>query len=640
MSPRILWFLFPGLALAVQGEPLDPNVRPPNRCLACRRSLRRLQEEKIILTAAEIDLYTTEIKELQSWDAMKARYQGNEHEMFKRIAFRNEHVVLPTLQSIKEKYNLHITVPSLDGIPGSRTTTSDFDVAISVLKYVPDPNDDPATAARKLTDSLAHLGDDVKAASYFFDIIKEKYGAFSGTVFDSNIYVKDIPGGRFRKTSSAIRETQDIASLTKLRRYTTAAEFESIVGRVDTYHRTIVDRQADSRREAMRGELYEKSKESFQLADAKTKEFRQVLFHKLGELEVEDAARRQQFLDAGSDIDKINSFLAGADGNLVLEAEYALYLETFKKVRELEISLEQIKLVRPKDAKALDIWNARSQRLRDDISRTIADGAFFAPEAYSSEGAFGHIVKYEQAKTAEAKALVFANLSPLDLLCSMNEQAGDFFKDVNFHYKGKPEIALYQSSKYLKRFYDAIDLLDRKLTDWGKSGEWDPVHVGDIQTAIGPLYQIRKKSATESAKRREAGALVGADSALGSVLGTNVEEISKTLLDHLAKVNAEYRSNFGATWRGEPIPALGDTISVDTTWTEEPNSQPDDSGFHDGSDFDDEDPVTLRLKPDDTPPLATRKRKSGSSQISVKSLADLYEELEQSDSALRRSGCC
>eukprot|EP00397_Hematodinium_sp_SG-2012_P013450 GEMP01013656.1.p1 GENE.GEMP01013656.1~~GEMP01013656.1.p1 ORF type:complete len:638 (+),score=139.44 GEMP01013656.1:128-2041(+) len=631
MCLRILWFLLPGVVLPLKGEPLSAGTR----------HVRRLEGDGIVLTPDEIVEITAEIKELQSWDAVKAKHQGNEHEMFKRVTFRNEYVVLPTLRKIQAEYNLHIVVPRLEEIPGSRTATSDFDVAIRVPKYRRDSRDDAVTAKWKFEESLAHLDDDVRAASLFAHIIKEKFGGFSGTIFDSNIYVRDLPGGKFRETSSFIRATQDIAALTKVRRYTTAAEFRSIVERMDEVannkrlspHAPHARQRKQVNRERQR---YEASKTNFQVADEKTMEFAKLLFNKLRTLEEGSAARTQQFQEAGSNIDTIFPFLRDANKNLVLEAEYALYLEALAEVRAKEIQLERIKRYPPRETNA-DIqraakleWRARKQALRDEISGLIADGVYFAPEAYSSEGAFGHIVKYGQAKLGAEGACVFAALTPLDLLCSMNEQAGDFSKDVNFHYKDKPATALYQSSKYLMRFYDAIDLLDRKLTDWGKSGEWDPVHVGDIQTAIGPLYQIRKKSATESAKRREAGALVGADSALGSVLGTNVEEISKTLLDHLAKVNAEYRSNFGATWRGEPIPALGDTISVDTTWTEEPNSQPDDSGFHDGSDFDDEDPVTLRLKPDDTPPLATRKRKSGSSQISVKSLADLYEELEQS----------
>eukprot|EP00397_Hematodinium_sp_SG-2012_P000366 GEMP01000366.1.p1 GENE.GEMP01000366.1~~GEMP01000366.1.p1 ORF type:complete len:898 (-),score=152.02 GEMP01000366.1:4658-7351(-) len=620
MCPRILWFLLPCVALVLKGEPLYANVRPSNRGLAGRLAVRRLQDENIILTVDEIAQFTAEIKELKSWEAVKARYQGDEHEMFKRIAFRNEYVVLGTLHKIKENYQLQIEVPELEDVPGSRTITSDFDVSIRVPLYRRNSNDDDETDRRKFQESLEHLSDDVTAASLFVQIIDEEFGAFPGTVFDSNIYVRGLAGEFFRQTSSSIRPAQDIAALTKIRRYTTVPQWQTMLESMDAFHEDVVSRslsvdQDDSRH------LYHASRENFQVADDKTVSFQWLLFYKLGELEAGDATRMQQFQEAGSDMEhaEISAFIRGAETNLVLKAEYLIYLEGMTEVRTKQIELERIKLRPPLEGTtARREWADAKTNLRDAINSAIGDSMYFAPEAYLTEGAFGHVVRYEQApsdasalavnsndrraslvgrtidryerrESVTDRARVLATLSPLDMLCSMNEQAGDFFKDVNFHYRNEPEIALYQSSKYLMRFYNAIHLLNLKVDERINSGaigsgRWDPLNIGDIRDAIAPLYQIRRNPVTEEVKRTAAAQLVADNSALGLTLGRNVEEISQAVLGHLAKVNAEYRSIFDLFL---PVPPAGTTQSGRSGLAESeeppqiPRMEQEDSGFAD-----------------------------------------------------------
>jgi hypothetical protein len=108
------------------------------------------------------------------------------------------------------------------------------------------------------------------------------------------------------------------------------------------------------------------------------------------------------------------------------------------------------KAIDPALANQIDALKARAKK-------ETAEANFFASEAYLSEGPLQHIVNGKQAKNPE----VFKKLKPEHFLGSINEQFGDFMKDVS-HYAGDEGQAFCQTSKYLHRLLEGITLLSTK----------------------------------------------------------------------------------------------------------------------------------------------------------------------------------
>jgi hypothetical protein len=107
----------------------------------------------------------------------------------------------------------------------------------------------------------------------------------------------------------------------------------------------------------------------------------------------------------------------------------------------------------------IDIWlKDKIEALKAQAKKQIAEANFHAPEAYLSEGALEHVVGGNQSK--DAKAL--ENMSPQQFLQSMNEQFGDFLKDVG-HYKSDDGKAFVQTSKYLQRMIESMNFMLTKL---------------------------------------------------------------------------------------------------------------------------------------------------------------------------------
>eukprot|EP00397_Hematodinium_sp_SG-2012_P006492 GEMP01006524.1.p2 GENE.GEMP01006524.1~~GEMP01006524.1.p2 ORF type:complete len:550 (+),score=113.35 GEMP01006524.1:65-1714(+) len=509
MTPQVVWLWIMIGALALDDDPSSMARRQ------FEEELRTPPGEEEVMGKLKDDII-----ELGSWDAVKERYQ-DPVEMYKRVHFREKYV-LDLLKDIKRTHNLRFTWP--DDPPGSRSPTSDFDLTIAV---------ENTASVNHLIDDEAHLSDDVKAARLFFQIIKEVFHASPAKIFDTNIYVRNFSFHPFRRSSSFSRWTQDVAALTKIRRYMGSSEWNSFV-----------DAIVSGNRDPHSGR-YADFRVNLDEADATHILYRKLLFHKLAE---GDTALQQQFQQAKSDdaaFSIIESTIQKTDVDRVLEAEYTLFLDGMGKVREKQIALKRMRLNPPNsDSKSEETrqWWRNKEALDEDIRRTTAEATYFAPEAYSSEGAFFHIVRYEQAGK-DASAL--AHITTFELLCSMNEQAGDFLKDVNFHYKDDPASALVQSSKYLKRFYDAIALLDRKIHLQLGTRDWEGVgNVRDIVSAIEPLVDIRRQIASNIVKNQKALEFVAQDHAFGAVFGRHVYEIVSKVREHLAKMNAEFRFSF------------------------------------------------------------------------------------------------
>eukprot|EP00397_Hematodinium_sp_SG-2012_P031550 GEMP01033507.1.p1 GENE.GEMP01033507.1~~GEMP01033507.1.p1 ORF type:complete len:537 (+),score=87.52 GEMP01033507.1:211-1821(+) len=520
MSPRFLciWLLSGVLVFAnLRGS--SQKSKDPSEIAKDPSEIAKNQFEADMKVRGEITVMAelqAEIQRMGSWDAVKANNQ-DPIKMFKLVHFR-EKFVLDLLKEIQGD-SLHFTWP--EKIPGSRSPTSDFDVPIWVKK----------------TDNLDSLGDDVKAAKLFAERVEKVFKGPPGKIFDTNIYVKEFSFKSLPFRGSSLYDTsnQDVAALTKLRRYMTVIEWDSYVKKIDSYKTT--DGEMDLNQQ--QSDRYAESKVNLDEADVKHILSRKILFDKLA-----DNAQQQEFKVARSDEEAfsiIESAIREADFDRVLGAEYALYLEGMEKVRAKQIELKRIELSPPDNNPSSEEtlkWTNEKKALREGIKLSRAEAVYFAPEAYSSEGAFFHVVLYEQGGY---KASVLEHLTPFDLFCSMNEQAGDFFKDVNFHYKDDMATALYQSSKYLKRFYDSIELLSQKI-----SSKWEGVrNVKDIQEAIQPLYEIRKKGLSSAEKGKQATMYVeNVDKKFNELLGKNVAQITSKVMEHLAKVNAEFRDKF------------------------------------------------------------------------------------------------
>jgi hypothetical protein len=120
-------------------------------------------------------------------------------------------------------------------------------------------------------------------------------------------------------------------------------------------------------------------------------------------------------------------------------------------------------------AAALKKWlDTKIDVLRQQAKKMLGEANFFAAEAYLSEGPLQHIVFGNQSGNPE----IFAALKPEHFLGSINEQCGDFCKDVG-HYekKGNPPsqedpsgygLAFYQTSKYLHRMLEGVLKLAQK----------------------------------------------------------------------------------------------------------------------------------------------------------------------------------
>lgn len=95
--------------------------------------------------------------------------------------------------------------------------------------------------------------------------------------------------------------------------------------------------------------------------------------------------------------------------------------------------------------------------LKARAKKEVGEANFFASEAYLSEGPLQHIVNGKQSNNPE----VFKALKPEHFLGSINEQFGDFMKDVG-HYKSNDAEGFCQTCKYIERLLDGIALLRKK----------------------------------------------------------------------------------------------------------------------------------------------------------------------------------
>jgi len=253
----------------------------------------------------------------------------------------------------------------------------------------------------------------------------------SAFVFDVNVYtneyhwnagrrflVPDVPDSDFWPTDKTLRrqagEVQDKYALLKIRRYIPDDRWKALTNAVNS---------------ALSGDDQAAAALQFQAVSAAWPDFRDGVEKRIAE--VKKRSEFQPYNDTFAD-------------SIEVRAQNELYQE----------QLNQVEILRYNGGRPLD------DQARLKLAGALGLAGFYAQEAYHTAGAVRDIVANVQLR----RGLV---LSDIDLLCSMNEQAGDIFKEMKHLGKGiDPSTNLdfaVSVSKYMVRLGNAAVSLNFRL---------------------------------------------------------------------------------------------------------------------------------------------------------------------------------
>ncbi|WP_254565429.1 DUF4157 domain-containing protein [Oscillatoria sp. HE19RPO] len=479
----------------------------------------------------------TILKELKSWDKVKAEFSGDASTMQQFFDFRKQYV--DGLISV-----LRHTYPGLIAKSvGSQDLTSDYDITIST----PDS------------------GNDVEAIKWFNAEVRNEFGVEPGTLFDTNLYAKDYlkveeniddsakteqnpdtdlaqPGGGFGGMGHL---SQDVAALVKQRRYMKQVEW-------DRYVDSVVQSIDDPEQQALIRHQYEEADSVYQIfahellgeveKELSASELEHIENHaSLGKEEEEalknepDPAVREMLRKQLLNPDKLQA-IAHDESDLVLKKSNELYLERMRKVRQIQATIRELGDGSPEKVEAL----------KAQVKQLLGEACFFAAEAYHSEGAVKHIVAGVQgAKDPTKKAEIMNSLNPEHYLQSFNEQLGDFLKDLS-HYAGQNSGKIfYRSSKYLYRLFLAVAELRQYKLPHLESLNIEQQHEAADKIAAKideKLVAIRKgKKPKENASETEKNE--AAIAAMQGILNVNnPDELKTKILKMAQEFNSKVRS--------------------------------------------------------------------------------------------------
>jgi hypothetical protein len=188
--------------------------------------------------------------------------------------------------------------------------------------------------------------------------------------------------------------------------------------------------------------------------------------------------------------------------------------------------------------KAREYLEGRSHGLKARAKKEVAEANFFASEAYLSEGPLQHIVAAIQSGSPE----VLAKMKPEHFLGSVNEQFGDYMKDIG-HY-ANPGEAFCQTSKYIERLLDAIALLRGKEAFAGVAlGVLPAAELGTLKANITkellPIRGGKKDYADMTDEDRFRIALEKATTVYGT---DKPSDLTAKLMAYTTAVNADVRA--------------------------------------------------------------------------------------------------
>ena len=403
-----------------------------------------------------------------SWKAVKAAYLNHPQVMWEMIQFRKE-TVDGLLKTLNGKYDDKLVAKSV----GSTNLTSDYDITLSTKDGT---------------------GEEIDAIKEFNATIKAQLKVPPGVCFDTNLYAKDflkvddniLDGTRNDKEAIATitgfleedQSDQDVAALTKQRQYLGAEGW-------DDYKDGILKALPKEAQAASRQQFEEAETLFITKCVAKT----QPLVPKLEKFKTDPKLGREitGLLDEWKRImsmkvppasletlcDEIAEFAHEHAEAEMLETNNDVYMEKMSAVRDIQKQHQGLEAVLKKaDTGSVDFNEAmpflteedqfqltllvsagdtegtkkylagKVDALKARAKKEVGEANFFASEAYLSEGPLQHIVNGKQSNNPE----VFNALKPEHFLGSINEQFGDFMKDVG-HYKSNDAEGFCQTSQ-------------------------------------------------------------------------------------------------------------------------------------------------------------------------------------------------
>jgi hypothetical protein len=465
------------------------------------------------------------------WKHIQAHFQGDPEAMKVIVDYRKRYIdgLINELAADKVKYPGLIARAS-----GSTDLTSDYDVTLATADITADPDFTALDDAARLAAARGARDADARAAAELGRRIKETFGKQSATVFDTNFYLCDFLGsftnnivtGRpnavaVARTSPASAAYQDVLALMKVRRYMRADEWRRYT-RV-AFPGTAHDRfdTADEIYRANVGALVKAVVATLALGDDEPV---------LAGLATDDD--RLHALDSYRP-DRVRAI----SDELCRAAEESL--------RRLQAELvERPAPERPEDERSED-------EIRADIERATGQAAFFASEAYHTEGALLQIVVQR------------ADLRPQHYLDSLNEQFGDFIKDVR-HYTGERDrdddpheapderarrreladgVMYFRGAKYMSRLLQAIDRLeaaDARIHPQLLLPDLRPVDVAALRAGIeAQLVPLRRNPDRRSLEDRAVAAQLAVRQLFPDV--HSPEDLKALVTRWVAKVNVAAR---------------------------------------------------------------------------------------------------
>ena len=453
------------------------------------------------------------------WKATHAKLKPDTEALRRLVAYRKK-VVDDEIAKMRQKY------PGLVASSvGSNDLTSDYDVTIGVK-------------------GGSH-GDDVKVVRELNARMKELFGRQPGSTFDTNFYMNNylplreniatgsgpaaeiLPVQHGSDSDPEVSAQQDVFSLLKQRRFMDQLEW-------DRHGKSIKDQIVDAilRTEAVR---------RYENADAVYKIGIHELLERTGDpttpaslsaeeeavisaqpVELQEQARQELLLSK-----KLHKLDKSAP-DLVMEKSNDLYGEYMQEVRDLEAQLGALS----------DKSSSEAATLRRNIETKTSLALFFASEAYHTKGTILHVVAGLQSK--DQKTL--DALTPDQVLHSVNEQAGDFLKDIR-HYteEGADDgVAFYRSAKYLSRLLDGVILLKQK----GVLGALD------FEEQYGPIAALKEgvDKVLLPARKGQTGLTVeetmdlSRDATWNMFRALSAEDLKQTALSLVEEVNVKARS--------------------------------------------------------------------------------------------------
>ena len=195
-------------------------------------------------------------------------------------------------------------------------------------------------------------------------------------------------------------------------------------------------------------------------------------------------------------------------------------------------------------AAAKEEWRKRkSDSLKEQAKRLLGEANFYAAEAYLSEGPLQHIVFGNQSGNLAA----MEKLKPEHFLESVNEQTGDFMKDIGHHGSNCGE-AFIQTAKYLSRMFEGIVKLNGKMsgistitfTDIPKAVGWSDAATmkAQIERDLMPIRGAQGQYATMDDEEKYR---VGEELGLDIYNSRSVSDLVSKVLAMSAKLNAMVR---------------------------------------------------------------------------------------------------